>query len=440
MYVMQEGEKPGVQIYSRCEDELWAQAELVAQLDSARQKYPGREIVGTYDVDPMFTVSVFMKGYQGDHQNHRALMQAREKILREGWNYRQVDDAEADNDSGPRTPPPPSGRSKASYWEAMEKQVGLYQFWTRSDAVDRLKRVVIGSTPEAGRYLEGAAATLVYAEPFFWTSLICDMVSAAAESIPDHWTWTPRVWPVTHGFFWLEQPLPAPPAIPSVPIAPDIEDPDDVRNLAELVIRAISWAPLIIEPETGRNYIPEPGEVTPEDIRPPSCWTVVFWMGDPLATADNVPVPFGDVFILADTTLKASAKPFGEADVPEEALLQAQARVRQFACMLAFIDQRILIRSKLAAPRASRRRIARELGAELLRDVNVIKLRRYAARKGEGSSGPIDWSCRWLVTGHWRDQWYESEHIHRPKWIMPYMKGPEDKPVRGVDRLFAVVR
>jgi hypothetical protein len=338
-------------------------------------------------------------------------------------------------------PPPQPGRPQASYWEALERQAALYRFWSTPDAGDHLKRITIDTPADPERYLGRTVSTLVHAEPFFWTSLICDMVSAAAQSIPPHWTWAPQVWPVTHGFFWLEKPLPAPPGLPSTPIRPDVKDPDDVLPLSEILVRAISWAPVIIRPETKESYIPAPEHVTPADVLPPSRWTVIFWATDPLATKDNPPVPLSPVLIPANTRLDAQGGGFGEGEeLSEGVMLQFQARLCQFASMLAFIDQRILIRSKLAAPRASRRRIGREVKKELLRDVNVVKLRRHASRKGEGSSRPVDWSCQWLVGSHWRDQWYPSEHVHRPKWIMPYMKGPEDKPVKGVGRLFAVVR
>jgi len=29
----------------------------------------------------------------------------------------------------------------------------------------------------------------------------------------------------------------------------------------------------------------------------------------------------------------------------------------------------------------------------------------------------------------WRNQWYPSLSQHRQKWISPYVKGPEDKPL-----------
>ena len=63
--------------------------------------------------------------------------------------------------------------------------------------------------------------------------------------------------------------------------------------------------------------------------------------------------------------------------------------------------------------------------------VSTIVLRReqrQGDRPGEGSE--VDWSCRWLVRGHWRSQWYPSEGKHKPAFVHPYVKGPDDKPLK----------
>jgi hypothetical protein len=76
-------------------------------------------------------------------------------------------------------------------------------------------------------------------------------------------------------------------------------------------------------------------------------------------------------------------------------------------------------------------------------DIRVVQLRRSMSGQthhDEGSKN-IEWSCRWLVAGHWRNQWYPSINNHRPVYIAPYVKGPEDqllkKPTKSI---YAVVR
>ncbi|WP_018505348.1 hypothetical protein [Parafrankia discariae] len=64
--------------------------------------------------------------------------------------------------------------------------------------------------------------------------------------------------------------------------------------------------------------------------------------------------------------------------------------------------------------------------------VRLIHLRRATRDQG----APVDageareYTCRWMVRGHWRQQWYPARGVHRPIWINPHLKGPDDKPLR----------
>jgi hypothetical protein len=40
------------------------------------------------------------------------------------------------------------------------------------------------------------------------------------------------------------------------------------------------------------------------------------------------------------------------------------------------------------------------------------------------------------VRGHWRQQWYPSIQDHRPVWIAPHRKGPEDAPMLGGEKVY----
>ena len=42
---------------------------------------------------------------------------------------------------------------------------------------------------------------------------------------------------------------------------------------------------------------------------------------------------------------------------------------------------------------------------------------------------------RFPVRGFWRQQWYPSRGVHRPKWIDPHWRGPEDAPIVHIDRV-----
>lgn len=51
----------------------------------------------------------------------------------------------------------------------------------------------------------------------------------------------------------------------------------------------------------------------------------------------------------------------------------------------------------------------------------------------------VDWAWQWAVRGHWRDQ--PTKEGTKLIWIHPYIKGPEDKPLKpDAGRVFAVTR
>jgi len=46
-----------------------------------------------------------------------------------------------------------------------------------------------------------------------------------------------------------------------------------------------------------------------------------------------------------------------------------------------------------------------------------------------------NYSKAWIVRGHWRNQWYSKEGIHKPKWIDPYWKGKGKEVIRKTYKL-----
>lgn len=74
--------------------------------------------------------------------------------------------------------------------------------------------------------------------------------------------------------------------------------------------------------------------------------------------------------------------------------------------------------------------------------VKIVTLRRQinVTPDDDHLSEPVDWSHRWLVSGHWRNQWLPSVGAHRLQWIDEYVKGPEDKPLVVKDTVFRVAR
>lgn len=88
-------------------------------------------------------------------------------------------------------------------------------------------------------------------------------------------------------------------------------------------------------------------------------------------------------------------------------------------------------------PRPERRRVER--AGLPARDVRIVRLRRsVAARAAERPGGGREYRHRWIVRGHWRQHWYPSLGDHRPRWILPYPKGPAGAPLLGGDKVTVV--
>lgn len=102
----------------------------------------------------------------------------------------------------------------------------------------------------------------------------------------------------------------------------------------------------------------------------------------------------------------------------------------------------LLVNQKLVRHMAERpsRAARRRSGLPPDETVIVVTLRRLKRQDEDEGQGDIEYSHRWLVQGHWRNQWYPSEQRHVPKFIATYVKGPEDKPLVIKDRIFRVSR
>jgi hypothetical protein len=108
--------------------------------------------------------------------------------------------------------------------------------------------------------------------------------------------------------------------------------------------------------------------------------------------------------------------------------------------LLYFIRSRITITSLKVPDRSTRRRAGRENFTE--KPINRVELRvvDYKYPNGNGNVD-VEWSCRWIVRGHWRIQYYPSKKMYDLIWIMPFIKGPGDKPLkRPGAKVFSVVR
>ncbi|MCA1194491.1 hypothetical protein [Saccharopolyspora sp. 6V] len=78
-------------------------------------------------------------------------------------------------------------------------------------------------------------------------------------------------------------------------------------------------------------------------------------------------------------------------------------------------------------PRQQRRRAERE--GYNAAPVRVVHLRHRENSPTAAEPGERAYHVRWVVRGHWRNQWYPSRGEHRPVWINPHIKGPAGSPL-----------
>ena len=101
-------------------------------------------------------------------------------------------------------------------------------------------------------------------------------------------------------------------------------------------------------------------------------------------------------------------------------------------------QERLADVSSAQSDRASMHRAQRQ--GLTVSDVRVVTLRRRDTSAALGAHHEVDWSHRWVVSGHWRNQYLPSVDAHRLQWVAEYVKGPGDRPLVIKDPIFRVAR
>lgn len=93
-------------------------------------------------------------------------------------------------------------------------------------------------------------------------------------------------------------------------------------------------------------------------------------------------------------------------------------------------------------PSRPERKALTRAGFQYEPEVHVVQLRARVPSNRDippnQQPGTAHWQHRWWVRGHFRAQWYAKEQAHKVIWIAPYVKGPDDAPIKSA--VYAVVR
>jgi hypothetical protein len=267
---------------------------------------------------------------------------------------------------------------------------------------------------------------LQMADPMYVSPEVTDMWEYAAESFKPE---------VLHAWD-----LPCPVSFAFMPRPVIFKDAEGNR----IAFRALSWIPAGsgdvewregVAPEgvwyTMWSHIDDLDDFNRPDMEAPEreswealgTWSVLF----------SGYLPFG---VLEDYQAMTNGNPDKEAEF--------DLRRRTWLMLQSFWRMsRQIVPTKAQLPRQLRRDRKRHYRTE---DVTVITLRRQRQPHDDHDPSEVDWKWQWVVRGHWRNQYYKSlgavgdPAAYRQIWIMPFMKGPEDAPIKPVKRAFEFTR
>lgn len=327
---------------------------------------------------------------------------------------------------------------------ALDVQLDLLRYYTRDEMGQRYADAVVSATlanEETGEdaLISGIGIMLheriLIGETYAVRDEIVDTLEYGAETIPD-FTIEAHDLPSPSGFVWLERPV----------VFLD-------RRGRNLVIRAFGWHVTDMthaasdEAEAVREiakFSPSlAGKATAALGNQREAMCVVGWT-DPRDPRDHM----HEEYVNIDRRLKApqglSSLVMGIWEIGVDPIWadKSSARFGAFvATFLRFINEPWVDYRQMLPSRHARKRCVRTKHAEP--SIHVVQLRRALSRAHHAPPGDgpgQEWTHRWLVRGHWRNQWYPSTQTHRPKFIPSYVKGPEDKPLVVHDKIFSVER
>lgn len=148
--------------------------------------------------------------------------------------------------------------------------------------------------------------------------------------------------------------------------------------------------------------------------------------------------------VLRENFAKAYRDPGSDHATLEECVSAAKFFSRFFLAAMSWLRQKIATTTRGEGVRQVSRAIEREHKLDASPKVQIVHLRarERSVRESDGTSDATvrKLSCRFSVTGHWRNQYYASTGKHVPKFIESFVKGPSEAPFRERAKVYAVVR
>jgi hypothetical protein len=280
-------------------------------------------------------------------------------------------------------------------------------------------------SPNSGQNIHQVILTL--GETYAVTQEITTLITATCDSMPGYKLHESDL-PSDAGFVYLESPI----------VVPD-------KWGKPLVIHGFGWGraigsanPNIQMGLAPRGYRPEPGD--------PTGITLLLFT-DPSDPRDHMYDEWNGKLMQrwrasGGVTPRFLSMWVGAVMFGSELRADDNMSSKFIAAFFRFIQETYVDSREVHSDRAAVKRSVRARKLEPV--IRVVKLRRKESKaRREGEAMPVEWQRQWMVglpNGRWRNQWYPSLGEHRPKFILPYVKGPKDKPLIIDDKIFIVDR
>lgn len=280
-------------------------------------------------------------------------------------------------------------------------------------------------------------ALLPRSAPFFWSKETTEAVLAVSHSIPEDTLFNNWNLNIPACWWWFEEPLPVKTL--------------EIPGMGDVGVRALNlgW----IQGRWPGNANVFPPQPTSDGV----ALGISAWCDDDSRHGIGTLTPSQTWLWQENQSLRRCIDhardmhnrlylPGGDfADRPQigvDAFVKATDTMSRFIlAALSWLNQKIAVETQGHVERHVRKRYARTVEHEV-EHVKVVNLRKMQPTKNDGTSTDRVYTCRWTVDGHFRNQACGPGYAdHRLMWISPYLKGPDDKPLRpSQQKVYKVTR
>jgi hypothetical protein len=318
-----------------------------------------------------------------------------------------------------------------SWRQALDTQTDLRQMWENTKVLPwlrtsfRIDHVANDEESAANMALqirESEWRKLAVTPPYWISEDACTLIQEASKTFqPEPLLATDLLTP--SGIIVFAKPMDT-----GVLVNPDLLPPNITAHHLETPVtcRVITWCP-VSEMDDAKSVI----HYDNDEHRQGIAFAAYECPQDFGSTVQNMGLPYLPIVVQGIPFY--SGWQFGNIIPTGETAHSHNAVHAIFQVASRLITQRVMSQTTQGVDRHTRKRAMR---ADIpFTEVNVVDLPRRVSSSNPQGTG-VEYTHRWMVAGHWRNQWYPSLGTHRQRWIHGYVKGPDDKPLVVKQRVF----